>query len=70
VAVVVSVAVAEIVAAAAVVVQAGELVVAVQAEEPVVAVQAVQQVDVDNTIVLEYFNKYCNNVTTEKIKTS
>ena len=34
------------------------------------AVPAEQQVDVDNNIVLEYFNKYCNNVTTEKIKTS
>jgi ABC-type bacteriocin/lantibiotic exporter with double-glycine peptidase domain len=29
-----------------------------------------QQVDADNNIVLDYFNKYCNNVTTKKIKTS
>ena len=41
-----------------------------QGEQLVAAVQVAQQVDADNNIVLDYFNKYCNNVTTKKIKTS
>ena len=49
-----------------------ELVAAVQAEQLVAVVRmavAQQPVDADNNIVLEYFNKYCNNVTTKKIET-
>ena len=46
------------------------VVVAARVEQLVAAVQVAQQVDADNNIVLEYFNKYCNNVTTKKIKTS
>ena len=49
-----------------------EQVAAVQAEQLVAVVRmaaAQEPVDADNNIVLEYFNKYCNNVTTKKIKT-